>query len=92
MSVFLEVPEEAWVFANALAFAFRDRFIQCAQGAKLVHAAQWPTAGDSQANVRRAPGFSSGFSARGFCGLQYEHQVRIGTKGAAIVAAAMSLS
>ena len=23
MSVFLEVPEEAWVFANALAFAFR---------------------------------------------------------------------
>ncbi|MDB4958194.1 MAG: ATP-dependent helicase YejH [Myxococcales bacterium] len=26
MSVFLEVPEEAWIFANALAFAFRDRF------------------------------------------------------------------
>lgn len=22
----LEVPEEAWLFANALAFAFRDRF------------------------------------------------------------------
>lgn len=26
MSVFLEVPEAAWVCANALAFAFRDRF------------------------------------------------------------------
>jgi len=26
VSVFLEVPEEAWIFANALAFAFRDRF------------------------------------------------------------------
>lgn len=26
MSVFLEVPEEAWIFANALAIAFRDRF------------------------------------------------------------------
>ena len=25
MSVILEVPEEAWIFANALAFAFRDR-------------------------------------------------------------------
>jgi hypothetical protein len=26
VSVFLEVPEETWSFANALAFAFRDRF------------------------------------------------------------------
>jgi diadenosine tetraphosphate (Ap4A) HIT family hydrolase len=26
VSVFLEVPEAAWVCANDLAFAFRDRF------------------------------------------------------------------
>lgn len=26
MSVFLEVPKEAWIFASALAIAFRDRF------------------------------------------------------------------
>jgi len=26
VSVFLEVPEEAWIFTNELAFTFRDRF------------------------------------------------------------------